>query len=87
MTIDWELLALFYFSMASVGFMLFLVKYRRRPDVKLWGIRACHVFGFLGVLCLRVAKGYFTEPALLITSSLIVSLVAFEISSRFLKTG
>ena len=37
--------------------------------------------------CLRLSDGYFTQPTLLIVSSLIVSLIAFEISSRFLKIG
>ena len=87
MDLDLELIALFYFTMASAGFVLFLFKYRRGTEVRLWGIRACHILGFLGVACLRLSEGYFSQPALLIISSLIVSLIAFEVSSRFLKTG
>ncbi len=87
MYLDLELIALFYFTMASAGFILFLFKYRRGSEIRLWGFRACHILGFLGVACLRLSDGYFTEPTLLIVSSLIVSLIAFEVSSRFLKTG
>ena len=73
--------------MASAGFILFLFKYRRGSVIRLWGVRACHILGFLGVACLRLSDGYFTQPTLLIVSSLIVSLIAFEVSSRFLKIG
>ena len=87
MDLDLELMALFYFTMASAGFVLLLFKYRHGSEIRRWGIRACHVLGFLGVACLRLSDGFFTEPALLIVSSLIISLIAFEVSSRFLKIG
>ena len=87
MHLDLELIALFYFTMASAGFILFLFKYSHGSEIRRWGVRACHILGFLGVACLRLSDGYFTQPGLLIVSSLIVSLVAFEISSRFLKIG
>ncbi len=87
MYLDLELIALFYFTMASAGFILVLFKYRHGSQMRLWGIRACHILGFLGVACLRLADGYFAQPTLLIVSSLIISLIAFEVSSRFLKTG
>ena len=87
MDLDLELIALFYFTMASGGFILFLFRYRHGSEIRRWGIRACHTLGFLGVACLRLSEGYFTQPALLIVSSLIVSLIAFEVSSRFLKMG
>ncbi len=76
--------SLFFFSMASAGFILCLVRYPNHSQRRLWGIRACHVFGFLGVGLLRLATGHFSDNALLIISSLIVSLVAFEISQRYL---
>lgn len=82
-----DLVSLFFFSMASAGFVMFMVKYPQGSEVRLWGIRACHLFGFLGVAFLRLSKGHFTEPALLIVSSLLVSLVAFEIANRYLETG
>ncbi len=87
MYLDLELIALFYFTMASAGFILVLFKYRHGSQMRLWGIRACHILGFLGVACLRLSDGYFEQPTLLIVSSLIISLIAFEVSSRFLKTG
>ena len=87
MDLDLELIALFYFTMSSAGFILFLFKYRHGSEIRLWGIRACHTLGFLGVACLRLSAGFFTDPSLLIISSLIVSLLAFEVSSRFLKIG
>ncbi len=87
MRLDLELLALFYFSMASAGFVWVLFRYGRGSQLRLWGIRACHILGFLGVACLRLNQGHFTRPELLIVSSLTVSLIAFEVSSRYLKTG
>ena len=81
------LLSLFFFSMASAGFILFMVKYPRGSEVRLWGIRLCHAFGFCGVGFRRLLDGMFTEPVLLVVYSLVVSLVAFEIGHRFLKTG
>ena len=83
----WDLAALFFFSMASAGFVIFSIKYPRGSEVRLWGIRCCHLFGFTGVLFLRLSQGQLNEVTLLILSSLVVSLLAFEISSHFLKTG
>ncbi|MFQ5737559.1 MAG: hypothetical protein ACE5JX_00965 [Acidobacteriota bacterium] len=77
-----ELASLFFFSMASAGFILFMVKYPNGSDVRLWGIRACHLFGFIGVGLLRLARGNFSEASLLIISSLIVSLIACEFTQR-----
>ncbi len=77
--------SLFFFSMASAGFILCLVRYPRTSQQWLWGIRASHLFGFVGVGLLRLARGHFTDNALLIISSLVVSLVAFEVSRRFLQ--
>ena len=71
------------FTMASAGFIIFLVKHPRGSDGRLWGIRACHGLGFLGVAAMRLARGDFTERSLLIISSLVVSVVAFELSSRY----
>lgn len=68
--------------MASAGFILFMVKYPNGSDVRLWGIRACHLFGFIGVGLLRLARGNFSEASLLIISSLIVSLIACEFTQR-----
>ncbi len=82
-----QLFSLFFFSMASAGFILFMVRYPRGSDVRLWGIRVSYLFGFIGVVFLRLSHGHFTEAALLTISSLIVSLIAFEVASRFLEQG
>lgn len=71
--------------MASFGFLLFMLKYPRGSEVQMWGIRLCHILGLLGVLTLRLWRGQFTELSLLIVSSLIVSIVSFELSIRYLK--
>jgi uncharacterized RDD family membrane protein YckC len=81
-----DLTALFFFTMASAGFILFTMRFPRGTEGRRWGIRTCHLFGFLGVGFHRLSHGQFTEVALLIISSLVVSFVAFEVSSR-LKPG
>ena len=80
-----ELVSLFFFSLASVGFILFMVKYPRGSAARARGIRFCHLLGFAGVAVLRWARGHFSDLALLAVSSLVVSLIAFELSHRFLK--
>ena len=80
-----DLAALFFFTMASAGFVLFTVRFARGTEGRLWGIRLCHIFGFLGVLFHRISHGQFTEVGLLIISSLTVSFIAFEITNRYLK--
>ncbi len=82
-----ELASLFFFALASAGFILSMVKYPRGSAARLWGIRLCHLFGFAGVGLLRWARGQFSDLALLVVSSLVVSMIAFELSSRFLKPG
>lgn len=79
-----DLVALFFFTMASAGFVLFTFRYARGSQERVWGIRACHLFGFIGVIFLRLSHGRFTESSLLIIASLVVSLLASEIASRFL---
>ncbi|MFQ5930268.1 MAG: hypothetical protein ACE5MK_11260 [Acidobacteriota bacterium] len=61
-----------------------MAKYPRGSEVRMWGIRVCHVLGFGGVLMMRIYRGSFTELSLLIISSLVVSLVAFEFSTKYL---
>ena len=78
------LVSLLFFTTASAGFLVFLVKYPRGSEVRLWGIRACHGLGFLGVAAMRLSRGNFSELSLLIISSLVVSVVAFELSSKYL---
>lgn len=75
-----SLASLFFFTVASAGFILFMTKYSHGSEVRLWGIRLCHVSGFLGVLLMRLSNGFFTELSLLISSTLIVSLVVTEVS-------
>lgn len=80
-----RLASLFFFTMASAGFVLFMWKYPRSSDVRLWGIRLCHLLGFIGVLMMRLGRGHFSELSLLIISSLVVSAITFELSMRYLK--
>lgn len=78
------LISLFFFTMASAGFILFMAKYPHGSEVRMWGIRFCYLLGFLGVLATRLYWGHFSEISLLIVASLVVSLLAFELSSRYL---
>ena len=80
-----ELVSLFFFSLASAGFIFFMVKYPRGSNARALGIRFCHLLGFAGVGLLRWARGHFSDLALLAVSSLVVSFIAFELSNRFLK--
>ena len=77
--------SLFCFSAASFGFVLFMLKYQRGSEVRLWGIRTCHVLGFLGVVLLSLSKDRFDEISAMIFTSLVVSLVGFELAEQFLK--
>jgi len=80
-----RLASLFFFSAASFGFVLFMLKYPRGSEVRIWGIRICHMLGFLGILFLRLSEEQFTEISVLILISLIVSLLGFELAERLLK--
>ena len=77
-----SLTALFFFTMASAGFVLVMIRYPTGSSVRVWGVRVCHGLGFLGVLLMRLSRGAFSEPSLLVVSSLVVSLVAFELTQR-----
>jgi hypothetical protein len=85
----WEvvfgLASLFFFTMASAGFVLVMIRYPFGTRLRVWGIRFCHVLGFLGVVLMRLSRGHFSEASLLVVSSLIVSLLSFEMSQRYLK--
>ncbi len=79
-----SLASLFFFTMVSAGFVLFMLKYSHGSEVRMWGIRLCYFLGFLGVLMMRLSRGYFSELSLLITSSLVVSVIVFELSTQYL---
>ncbi len=78
------LVSLFFFTMATGGFILFMVKYPHGSDIRMWGIRLSYAFGFFGVLAWRFYRGSFSELSLLTVSALLVSLVAFELSTKYL---
>ncbi len=78
------LVSLFFFTMATGGFVLFMVKYPHGSDIRTWGIRLSYALGFFGVLAWRVHQGAFSEISLLTVSALLVSLVAFELSTKYL---
>ena len=78
------LVSLFFFTMATGGFIFFMAKYPQGSEVRLWGIRLSYLLGFVGVLAMRLYRGSFSEPSLVIISTLVVSLVAFELSARYL---
>jgi hypothetical protein len=78
------LVSLFFFTMATGGFVLFMVKYPHGSDIRTWGIRLSYALGFFGVLAWRVHRGAFSEISLLTVSALLVSLVAFELSTKYL---
>ena len=50
----------------------------------MWGIRLSYALGFFGVLAWRFYRGSFSELSLLTVSALLVSLVAFELSTKYL---
>jgi hypothetical protein len=80
-----KLASLFCFSAASFGFVFFSLKYCRGSEVRLWGIRICHVLGFLGIVLLRLSQDHFDEVSVLIFASLVVSLGGFELAEQFLR--
>lgn len=77
--------ALFFFAAASFGILMFIFKYPRTSEVRVWGIRLCHASGLLGVLMHWLWIGALTELSILISAALLVSIVGFEISTRFLR--
>jgi hypothetical protein len=79
------LLALFFFTAASVGFVFFMIKYPHGSEERIWGMRICYALGFSGVAVMRISKGGFSDVSLLIVSSLLISLVTFELSAKYLK--
>ena len=80
-----RLASLFFFSAASFGFVLFMLKYPRGSEVRIWGIRLCHALGFLGIICLRISEHQFNEVSVMIFVSLVVSLIGFELAEQLLK--
>ena len=82
-----DLASLFFFTMASAGFVLFTLKFARGTEARLWGMRLCHFFGFIGVFFHWLSRGQLTEVSILIISSLVVSLITFEITTHYLKTS
>lgn len=80
-----RLASLFFFSAASFGFVLFMLRYPRGSEVRIWGIRLCHLLGFLGIIFLRLSERQFNEVSTMIFVSLVISLIAFEMAERFLK--
>ncbi|MBI4444668.1 MAG: hypothetical protein HY645_02060 [Acidobacteria bacterium] len=77
--------SLLLFTAASIGFIVFMLRYPRQSLERTWGMRLCYFLGFAGVLAIRLSKGYFSEATLLVISSLLVSLIASELSARYLK--
>lgn len=80
-----SLISLLLYSFASLGFIVFIAKYPHQSQERIWGMRLCYILGFAGVLAMRLSRGNFSELSLLAISSLIVSLITFELSTRFLK--
>jgi hypothetical protein len=78
-------LALFFFAGASFGILLFGLRYPRTSEVRIWGIRFCHVLGLTGVLMHWLWIGAWTEFSVLIVAALAVSIAGFEISTHYLK--
>lgn len=78
------LVSLVFFTMATGGFILFMAKYPHGSEIRVWGIRLSYVLGFVGVFSMRLYRGSFSELSLLIISTLVVSFVAFELSSKYL---
>jgi hypothetical protein len=77
--------ALFFFAAASFGILLFGLRYPRSSEVRIWGIRLCHVLGLIGVLMHWLWIGAWTEFSILVVASLAVSITGFEISTHYLK--
>ena len=76
--------ALAFFSLASVGFLVFLLRYPRESATRIWGIRICYLLGFCGVAMMRISRGHFSEPSMMILAALAMSLITFELASRYL---
>ena len=76
--------ALFFFSLASAGFVLFLLRYPRNSPTRLQGIRLCYLLGFCGVAMMRMFRGHFSEPSVMILVALIMSLITFELANRYI---
>lgn len=76
--------ALAFFSLASVGFLVFLLRYPRGSATRMRGIRICYLLGFCGVAMMRMSRGYFSEPSLMILAALAMSLITFELATRYL---
>jgi hypothetical protein len=79
------LAAFFFFVMASAGFVVVMLRYPLGSPMRTWGIRGCHVLGFLGVLLIRLARGSFSDASLLVVSALVVSVLSFEMTRKYLK--
>jgi len=62
-----------------------MLRYPRGSEVRIWGIRLCHLLGFLGIIFLRLSERQFNEVSTMIFVSLVISLIAFEMAERFLK--
>jgi len=77
--------ALFFFAAASFGILMFVLRYPRSSEVRIWGVRLCHLSGLLGILMRYLWIGGLTELSILISAALIVSIVGFEISTHFLR--
>jgi len=79
-----RLAALFFFSAASFGFLYFLIRYPRKSEIRLWGIRLCHGLGFLGIVAHWCWIGEANEFTLFFCSALLFSIIGFEISENYL---
>ncbi|HUG44525.1 MAG TPA: hypothetical protein VMN76_10115 [Acidobacteriota bacterium] len=83
--VSFRLAALFFFTLATVGFVIFLFRFPRGSDVQVWGIRVSYALGFTGLALLSLWKRNFNEVSVVIFSSLLLSLLAFELTSRYLN--
>lgn len=79
-----RLLALFFFTAASFGFIYFMTRYPRHSQARKIGIRICHALGFAGALTLFFSDTSDERVVVMIALSLLVSLLGFEISTRYL---
>jgi hypothetical protein len=80
-----RLAALFFFTLATAGFVIFLFRFPRGSDAQVWGIRVSYALGFTGLALLSLWKRNFNEVSVIIFSSLLLSLLAFELTSRYLN--
>lgn len=80
-----RLASLFCFTAATFGFLYFMAKYRRGSRPRLWGIRFCHGFGYLGLVMHRLWVGQVNEVTLLVAVALTVSTIGFELSEHYLR--